>query len=118
MNPATSVPVVSVMHLPTAPLELARPFGNEEDLELRSNRTDSRALAATTTTLARTCRSSPVALSTYATPVARPLLSTVTSRAIEFVSSVSFPVVSAGAISTLVDVKFALTRQPRLHWPQ
>ncbi len=50
--------------------------------------------------------------------MARPLLSTVTSRAIAFVRSVSFPVARAGAISTLVEVKFAFTRQPRLHCPQ
>jgi hypothetical protein len=70
-----------------------------------------------TTTFACTWRSAPVVLSTYATPVARPAF-TVTSRAIALVRSVSLPVASAGAISTFVDVKFALTRQPRLHWPQ
>src|SRR5205823_12180179 len=64
MNPPTSVPVVSVMYLPTVPLEFARPFGNRDDLELSSRREVSRALAARTTTLARTRRSAPVALST------------------------------------------------------
>src|SRR5437868_2581663 len=118
MKPATSVPVVSVMYLPAVPLPFARPFGNADDLELSSRRAVSSALAARTTTLARTCRSDPVVLSTYATPEARPVLSTVTSRAIALVTSVGRPVVRAGAISTLVEVKFAFTRQPRLHWPQ
>src|SRR5438128_9809694 len=114
----TSVPVVSVMYFPTVPLAFARPLGNREDRELSSSRADSQALAASTTTLARTCRSVPVVLSTYATPLARPLGSTVTSRAIALVTRVSLPVVRAGAISTLVEVKFAFTLQPRLHWPQ
>src|SRR2546430_13876007 len=118
MNPPTSVPVVSVMYLPTVPLEFARPLGNGDDLELSSRRAVSRALAARTTTLARTRASAPVVLSTYATPVARPLESTSTSRAIAFVTRVSLPVASAGAIRTLVAGKVALTRQPRLHWPQ
>jgi len=118
MNPETSVPVVSVMYRPTTPVELARPFGNRADFELRSRRADSHALAARTTTRARTRASAPVVLSTYATPVARPLESTVTSRAMALVRRVSLPVASAGAISTFVDVKFAFTRQPRLHWPQ
>src|SRR2546427_20162 len=64
MTPPTSVPVVSVMYLPTVPLEFARPFGNRDDLELSSRREVSRALAARTTALARTRRSAPVALST------------------------------------------------------
>src|SRR6267154_764567 len=68
MNPPTSVPVVSVMYLPTVPLEFARPSGNRDDFELSSRRAVSRALAARTTTLARTRRSVPVALSTYARP--------------------------------------------------
>src|SRR2546421_4996554 len=89
MNPPTSVPVVSVMYLPTVPLAFARPFGNRDDVELSSRRAVSRALAARTTTLARTRASAPVVLSTYATPVARPLESTSTSRAIAFVTRVS-----------------------------
>jgi len=99
MNPAMSVPVVSVRYLPATPLEFASPFGNSDDFEFRSRRADSHALAASTTTRARACRSLPSVLSTYATPVTRPLL-------------------RAGAIRTLVDVKFELLRQPRLHWPQ
>src|SRR5439155_1426374 len=95
MNPPTSVPVVSVMYLPTVPLAFARPFGNRDDVELSSRRAVSRALAARTTTLARTRASAPVVLSTYATPVARPLASTSTSRAIAFVRRVSFPVARA-----------------------
>src|SRR6266700_601425 len=82
MKPATSVPVVSVMYFPTVPLALARPLGNRLDVEFSSSRADSNALAASTMTRARTCWSDPVVLSTYATPVARPPRSTVTSRAI------------------------------------
>src|SRR5216684_7484874 len=118
MNPPTSVPVVSVMYLPTVPLAFARPLGERDDRELSSSRADSNALAASTTTLARTWRSVPVVLSTYATPLARPLGSTKTSRAMALVTRVSLPVARAGAMRTLVDVKFAFTLQPRLHWPQ
>ena len=64
MKPATLVPVVSVMYLPTVPLPLASPFGNSAERELSSSREDSSALAARTTTFARTCRSAPVVLST------------------------------------------------------
>src|SRR5207247_975940 len=64
MKPATSVPVVSVMYFPTVPLALARPFGYRPDLEFSSSRADSKALAASTTTRARTWRSAPVVLST------------------------------------------------------
>ena len=118
MKPETSLPVVSVMYLPTTPLELASPCGNIDDLELSSSRADSNALAARTTTRAATWRSSPLALSMYDTPVARPSRPTVTSRAIELVSSVSRPVASAGAMRTSGLEKLALTEQPRLHWPQ
>ena len=45
----------------------------------------------------------------YDTPVARPSLPTVTSRAIAFVISVSLPVASAGAMSTSGLEKFAFT---------
>jgi hypothetical protein len=59
MKPATSVPVVSVMYLPTVPLELASPSGNCAERELSSRRAVSSALAASTTIFARTCRSTP-----------------------------------------------------------
>src|SRR5437870_13451850 len=84
MNPETSVPVVSVMYRPTTPLELARPFGNRADFELRSRRADSHALAARTTTRARTRASAPEVLSTYAAPRARPLDSGGPSRTMAF----------------------------------
>src|SRR3989449_986293 len=61
---APHFPVVSVMYFPTVPLALARPFGYRPDLEFSSSRADSRALAASTTTRARTWRSAPVVLST------------------------------------------------------
>src|SRR5512141_723076 len=118
MNPATSVPVVSVRYLPTTPPELASPWGKRDDFELSSSRADSHALAASTTTRARTCSSFIVVLSMYDTPVARPLASVVTSRAIASDTMVSLPVLSAGRRRTLVEEKFALTAQPRLHWPQ
>ena len=51
----------------------------------------------------------------YETPFAKPSLPRVTSRAIAFVMSVSFPVASAGAINTSPLEKFAFTWQPRLH---
>src|SRR6266404_5881266 len=118
MNPATSVPVVSVRYLPKTPLVLARPLGNFGDLELRSSRAVSQALAASTTTLASACRSAPVLVSMYLTPLARPRLLSVTSCTMALVRSVRRPVLSAGAINTLVDEKFELVLQPRLHWPQ
>src|SRR2546423_7234506 len=117
-NPETSVPVVSVRYLPTVPLPLASPLGNEDDFELSSSRDDSHALAATTTTRASTWCSLPSLMSMYVTPLARAFLSTVTSRAMALVSRVSFPVWSAGAISTFVEEKFEFVLQPRLHCPQ
>ena len=118
MKPATSLPVVSVMSLPTCPLPLARPCGKRADFELSSSRADSQALAASTTTRALRCLSLPSFLSMYATPVARPRSSTVTSRAMALVISVMRPVAWAGGSSTLVLEKLACTEQPRLHWPQ
>ena len=115
MKPPTLVPVVSVMYLPTTPLELARPFGCSEDFEFSRIRADSHALAASTTILACTCRSWPLCLSTKLTPVASPCAFVVTSRAIAFVRIVSLPVFIAGKIRTFGDVKFAFTMQPRLH---
>jgi hypothetical protein len=97
------------------PLPLASPCGKDDDVEFSSSRALSSALAASTTTLARTWRSSPLALCTYETPVASPSRPTVTSRAIASVISVSLPVASAGAISTSGLEKLAFTEQPRLH---
>ena len=115
MNPATSVPVVSVRYLPTTPLELASPWGNFDDFELSSSRADSHALAASTTTLAWTCWSVPLVLSMNDTPLARPSLPRVTSRAMALVRSVSLPVLRAGPMRTLVDEKLELVRHPLLH---
>ncbi len=117
-NPMTSVPVVSVRYFPTVPLELASPWGNMALRELRRIRADSQALAASTTTRARTCSSRPVSLSMNTTPVASPRRSWVTSRTIALVRSVRLPDCRVGKISTLGDVKFALTVHPRLHCPQ
>src|ERR1019366_3847274 len=61
MKPATLAPVVSVMYFPTTPLVLARPLVFRDDFELSSSRAVSHELAASTTTLARTCLSSPLA---------------------------------------------------------
>ena len=118
MNPDTSVPVVSVMYFPTRPLEFARPCGNGDDVELSRIRADSSALAASTTTRARTCLSCFVRLSMYVTPVARPRWSTVTSRAIAPVTIFSRPVACAGSSSTFVDEKLEFVAHPRLHSPQ
>ena len=82
-------------------------------------RADSQALAASTTTRARTCVSRPLSLSMYATPVARPFASVVTTRAIAFSMSVRRPVFIAGGSSTEGDEKLACMLHPlRLHWPQ
>src|SRR5688572_20536058 len=118
MYAARSVPVVSVMYLPTVPLELARPCGKRDDFELRRIRADSKALAARTMTRARTAASSPVRVSTYDTPVAKPSRPTITSRTIALVRSVSLPVASAGAMRTSGLEKLDLVVQPRLHCPQ
>src|SRR5215470_16043048 len=106
MKPPTSVPVVSVMYLPTTPLEFPRPCGNFDDFELSRMRADSHALAASTTMRARTWLSRLVALSMYDTPVASPEASTVTSRAIAWGTILSFPVFIAGGMSTDGDEKF------------
>src|SRR5262245_28519500 len=118
MNPLASVPVVSVRYLPTTPLEFASPCGNFADFELSSNRAVSHALAAITTMRPRTWFSRPVALSMYDTPLARPLSSTVTSRAIALGTMVRRPVASAGGSSTDGDEKFECDAQPRPHCPQ
>ena len=54
----------------------------------------------------------------YDTPVARPLSSVSTSRAIALVMMRSLPVASAGGSSTDGDEKFEWVAQPRPHWPQ
>src|SRR5258705_175333 len=118
MNPETSVPVVSVRYLPTVPLEFASQFGKRDDFELSRSRDVPQALAASTTLRAATNFSEPSRVSMYVTPVALPEASTLTSRTIAYVTSVSRPVRRAGATRTLVEEKFELLRQPRLHWPQ
>src|ERR1043166_233237 len=71
-KPPTSVPVVSVRYLPTVPLELARPFGNDADFEFSRRRDVSHALAARTTTRASTWCSLPSIELTYVTPLPLP----------------------------------------------
>src|ERR1043166_6256671 len=117
-KPPTSVPVVSVRYLPTVPLELASPFGNDADFEFSRRRDVSHALAARTTTRASTWCSLPSIELTYVTPLALPERPRVPPRAIAFATSVSWPVARAGAISTFVEEKFELVLQPRLHCPQ
>src|SRR5580700_5682640 len=118
MMPQPSLPTESVRYLPTAPEELARPLGNCEDFEFRSNRADSHALAARTTARAFTRFSVRVALSMYETPVALPSDPTKTSRAIAPVINVSLPVAIAGGISTWLELKFDAVVHPRPHCPQ
>src|SRR5581483_11735623 len=118
MWPLTLRPVESVRYLPTVPLELARPSGKRPDCEFNNSRADSHALAARTTILARTAYSRASAVFTYDTPVARPLESVVTSRAIALLMMRSLPVASAGGSKTDGDEKFACVAQPRPHWPQ
>src|SRR5580704_7428141 len=118
MMPQPSLPTESVRYLPTAPEELAIPSGNCVDLEFRSSRADSHALAARTTARAFTRFSVRVALSMYETPSALPSDPTKTSRAIAPVTIVSFPVFIAGGIITWLELKFDAVTQPRPHWPQ
>jgi hypothetical protein len=65
----TSLPVVSVMYLPTTPLELASPCGNCDDLELSSS-APTRTRSPRARRLRGDVRSSPLLLSMYDTPVA------------------------------------------------
>src|SRR5215208_2436816 len=116
MNPRTDKPVESVRNLPRTPLEFDRPFGCRADLEFNRILVVSHVLAATTITPARTWRSVPSALFMYVTPVALPVSSVVTSRAIAPVTSVIRPVAIAGGSSTDVDEKFECVEQPRPHW--
>ena len=118
MCPETPAPVVSVRYLPTTPLEFASPFGNWVDFELSRSRAVSIALAASTTTFARTCSSVPVFLSMYDDAVRQPVRADRHFARHRVGESVSLPVCSAGAISTSPLEKFAFTWQPRLHWPQ
>src|SRR5215468_4356386 len=59
ISPQPSLPTESVRYLPTLPVEFPKPSGNDGDLELRSRRADSHALAATTTAFAYTRFSVP-----------------------------------------------------------
>ena len=118
MNPPTPSPVESVRYLPSTPLEFDRPLGCRADVELNIRRADSPALAASTTALARTVYSCASDVFTYDTPVASPLVSVSTSRAIAPVTIVSLPVASAGGRNTEVDEKFECVAHPRPHWPQ
>src|SRR5580693_2435168 len=118
MMPQPPLPTESVRYLPTTPEEFASPLGNCEDFELRSNRADSHALAASTTARAFTRFSVRVALSMYETPCALPSLPRITSRAIAPVTIVSFPVFMAGGIITWLELKFDAVTQPRPHCPQ
>src|SRR5262245_53687096 len=106
MKPPTDSPVESVRYRPTTPLELARPFGKRGDFELRRSRADSHALAARTTIRARTWYSRRSCVLTYDTPVARPLASVTTSRAIAPATIFRRPVASAGGSRTEGDEKF------------
>ena len=118
MKPPTDRPVESVRFFPSWPLEFDSPFGCRDDLEFNIRRADSQALAASTTALARTVYSWPSAVFTYDTPVASPLVSVSTSRAIAPVMIFSLPVARAGGRKTDVDEKFECVAQPRPHWPQ
>ena len=98
-----TLPIVSMTYLPTSPLEFARPCGNCADFEFNRIRTDSSALAASTTTRAAACSCLPVVLSTKCTPDAKPCFASVTSRTIASVTMSSLPVCSAGGRCTVVD---------------
>ena len=117
-NPRTDSPVESVRNLPSTPLEFESPCGCRADFELNMMRAVSHVLAASTTMRARTWCSVPSAVSMYTTPVALPVSSVVTSRAMAPVSSVSRPVAAAGGSRTDVDEKFECVEHPRPHWPQ
>src|SRR6266487_398574 len=101
-----------------APLVLARPSGWRVDFEFRSRRAVSHALAARTMILARTSWVLPVAVSTYATAVARPSSFVSTSRAMAPVRILRRPVASAGGRRTDGLEKFERVLHPRPHWPQ
>src|SRR5215469_16829574 len=118
MWPPPSLPTESVRYRPTVPEELARPLGKNDDLEFRSSRADSQALAARTMAAALTRFSDLVALSIYETPVALPSLSMRISRAIAPVTSVRRPVAIAGGMRTWLELKLEAVTQPRPHCPQ
>src|SRR5919109_4331634 len=118
MWPETDSPVESVRYLPTTPLEFARPLGKRVDFELSRIRADSHALAARTTIRARTPFSRRSVRLMYATPVASPSSSVVTSRAIALETMRNRPVARAGGSRTDGDEKFEWVEQPRPHWPQ
>src|SRR5579859_770937 len=116
--PPMPAPVESCKYLPATLLEFAKPFGCLDDLELRSSRADSHALAARITVFAVTSYSSMSSLFTYETPVALPSLSVNTSRAMALAITSTFPVFKAGFTSTDDDEKSPYTVQPRLHCEQ
>src|SRR5215470_4180130 len=118
ISPQPSLPTESVRYLPTLPVEFPKPSGNDGDLELRSRRADSHALAATTTAFVYTRFSVFVALSMYETASAFPSLPTTISRAIAPVINGSLPVAMAGGSRTWLELKFDAVMQPRPHCPQ
>jgi hypothetical protein len=117
-NPPTDSPVESVRNLPSTPLEFDSPCGCRADFEFSMMRAVSHVLAARTTMCARTRCSVPSAVATYTTPVALPVSSVVTSRAMASVSTVMRPVAAAGGSRTDVEEKFECVEHPRPHWPQ
>src|SRR5688572_24898600 len=113
--PPMDAPVESCRYLPTKPLPLARPLEKREDFEFSKILADSHELAASMTTLAVTVYSCISSLLTKETPVALPSPLIVTSRAIAFGITSTFPVATAGFTRTDDDEKSACTVQPRLH---
>src|SRR5690606_15566963 len=81
-------------------------------------RADSQALAARTTTRARTVYSCRSSLFTKDTPVALPDSSVITSRTIAFGMTSTLPDSSAGFTSTDEEEKSPYTVHPRLHCAQ
>src|SRR5690554_6308665 len=77
-------PVESWMYRPTWLLELARPLGCADDLELSRIRAELAALAAKITTFPLISYSFKSSLLIYDTPVARPFSSVFTCRTMAF----------------------------------
>ena len=118
MKPPTDRPVESVRYFPSGPLEFEARCGCRARLGVEHQARGLARAGGEHDVRRADVISGPSAVLTYDTPVARPLASVSTSRAIAPVTIFSLPVAMAGGRNTDVDEKFECVAQPRPHCPQ
>ena len=118
MNPRAWMRTCSHRYRPITSLPLPRPLGCTRDVEFSRMRVVSTQLAPMTTMLPRTWCSSPVFLSKYWTPLARPFSSTSTRATTAFDRISSLPVSTACGSRWSAEQKNDAVSHPRPHCPQ